>query len=364
MDGSTEHRSAVPGFPPERPPPEPEAIRFSLDGVVERERRAVFCEFFGRQGLRNDLEPLPDVPFGIDVKVQALPGLMMMWGSLYGCHNRHTREMIAADGTDDMCLIVNLKGLHRVTDGRADLVLGDGDATFVSHADAYTTTPRPPGDILAFRVPRKQLAPFVAGLDDCFLRRIPRATPALKLLIDYAKVAQAPQGIADPALQHLVAAHIRDLMALGVGAARDAAELVQGRGLRAARLHEIKRDIEARLEQPDLSVADLAFRHGCTPRYIQRLFEAIGTTFTEFVLTQRLARACQMLTDPRRAGDKITTIALDAGFADVSYFNRAFRRVYGETPSGVRAAGPRYGADGYGGPRFFGGISRDRETCS
>jgi len=35
---------------------------------------------------------------------------------------------------------------------------------------------------------------------------------------------------------------------------------------------------------------------------------------------------------------KISTIALDAGFGDLSYFNRAFRRRYGMRPSGLRGA--------------------------
>ena len=52
--------------------------------------------------------------------------------------------------------------------------------------------------------------------------------------------------------------------------------------------------------RPDLSVAALAARHGCTPRFVQRLFEAEGTTFTEYVLAERLARAHRMLMDPRR----------------------------------------------------------------
>jgi AraC-like DNA-binding protein len=49
-----------------------------------------------------------------------------------------------------------------------------------------------------------------------------------------------------------------------------------------------------------------------------------------------------MLTDPRRAGEKISSIAYDCGFGDVSYFNRMFRRSYGAVPSEVRAglAGP------------------------
>jgi len=127
-------------------------------------------------------------------------------------------------------------------------------------------------------------------------------------------------------------------MALAVETTRDAAETAEAHGLRAARLHAIKQDIARNIEQPDLSVATLAARHGCTPRFIQRLFEGEATTFTDYVLAQRLVRAYRMLTDPRRAGEKISSIAFDAGFADVSYFNRVFRQYYGEAPSGIRAS--------------------------
>jgi AraC-like DNA-binding protein len=126
-------------------------------------------------------------------------------------------------------------------------------------------------------------------------------------------------------------------MALTIGAAQDAAQTAQGRGLRAARLRAIKQDIARNLDQSDLSVATLAKRHGCTPRFVQRLFEAEGTTFTEYVLAQRLARAHRLLIDPRREHDKISVVAYDSGFGDVSYFNRMFRRHYGAAPSDIRA---------------------------
>jgi AraC-like DNA-binding protein len=90
-----------------------------------------------------------------------------------------------------------------------------------------------------------------------------------------------------------------------------------------------------------LSVAEIAVRHRCTPRYVQLLFEQEGTTFSDYVLTQRLARAYRRLTDPRRAGEKISAIAYDVGFADLSYFNRTFRRRYGARPSEVRAENRR-----------------------
>jgi AraC-like DNA-binding protein len=44
-----------------------------------------------------------------------------------------------------------------------------------------------------------------------------------------------------------------------------------------------------------------------------------------------------MLTDPRFADRSIASVAFDARFGDVSYFNRSFRRRFGVTPSEIRA---------------------------
>jgi AraC-like DNA-binding protein len=86
-------------------------------------------------------------------------------------------------------------------------------------------------------------------------------------------------------------------------------------------------------------------RHGVTPRYIHKLFETEEVTFSEFVLTRRLAVAHRLLSDRRLAHRSITSIAFDAGFADLSYFDRAFRRRYSATPSEVRAASISFDRD-------------------
>ncbi|MEI9925860.1 MAG: helix-turn-helix transcriptional regulator [Bradyrhizobium sp.] len=61
-----------------------------------------------------------------------------------------------------------------------------------------------------------------------------------------------------------------------------------------------------------------------------------GTTFTDFVLGGRLARAHRMLLDPHCLDRSISAVAYEAGFGDLSYFNRTFRRRYGATPSDIR----------------------------
>jgi AraC-like DNA-binding protein len=338
MSDSTQSQSPIPEMPLGMQLLGGGALRFAVADVPEPERIPVFREVFGKQVLRYDVTPMPDIPFHIDLKLQAMPGLMMMSGRAHGSTNRRTRETLAADPTDDIGMIVNLRGPHRVVHAGKELVLGDNEATLVSLGEMCAYTHRPPGDILALRVPRKQFAPMVNGVDDCYLRRITTSAPALGLLTNYIQVALNGDSIVGPQLQHIVASHVHDLMALMVGATRDAEEAAQGGGVRAAKLSAIKQDIARNVDQPDLSVATLAVRHNCTPRFIQRLFEVEGTTFTEYVLAQRLVRAHRMLNDPRRAGEKIATIALDAGFSDVSYFNRAFRQVYGDTPSSIRAA--------------------------
>jgi AraC-like DNA-binding protein len=131
---------------------------------------------------------------------------------------------------------------------------------------------------------------------------------------------------------------VHDLIALVLGASRDAAEIANGRGLRATRLHAIKADIRASLGEQGLSLTVIAARQGVTPRYVQALFESDGTTFSQFLLGERLARVHRMLPDPLHAPHSISTISYAVGFGDLSHFNRAFRRRYGATPSDVRAA--------------------------
>jgi transcriptional regulator GlxA family with amidase domain len=122
-------------------------------------------------------------------------------------------------------------------------------------------------------------------------------------------------------------------------AVSNAAELARSRGLRAARLHAIKAYIVQNLGKTDLSAEAIAEGQRVTARYVHKLFEREARTLSQHVRDQRLARVHGMLTDVRHTGRTISDLAYDAGFLDLSMFNRAFRRRYGATPSDVRKAG-------------------------
>jgi AraC-like DNA-binding protein len=111
--------------------------------------------------------------------------------------------------------------------------------------------------------------------------------------------------------------------------------------VKAARLHAIKKDVRAHLGEIGLSMAAVAARHRISPRHLGRLFEREGITFSGFLLSARLEQAHLMLSDKQFNGCTVASIAYAAGFGDLSYFNRAFRKRYGMTPSDVREAARR-----------------------
>ena len=117
----------------------------------------------------------------------------------------------------------------------------------------------------------------------------------------------------------------------------EAGAVAEQRGVRAARLRQAKHFIVNNYWRQDLSVAAVARQLGVTPRYLQRIFESDGKTFSSFLVEQRLKRAHRMLRGSEFANRPVSSIAYDVGFGDLSYFNRCFRRAYGATPSDVRS---------------------------
>ena len=109
-------------------------------------------------------------------------------------------------------------------------------------------------------------------------------------------------------------------------------------GRKAARRRTILAEIARRFCDPAFDLTDAARKLGLSRRYVQRLLEGTGKTFTEHVLECRVQRAHAMLMDSRYRHMAIIDIALASGFSDVSHFNHMFRRRFGEAPSSVRSA--------------------------
>lgn len=100
------------------------------------------------------------------------------------------------------------------------------------------------------------------------------------------------------------------------------------------RVAEAVRRIELDADRP-VSLSALADETATSPYHFLRIFRQVaGMTPYQFLLKTRLHRAAVRL---RLSDDAVSVIAFDAGFNDLSTFNRRFRRVMGETPGQYRA---------------------------
>jgi AraC-like DNA-binding protein len=283
-------------------------------------------------------KPIPDLACGIDFALHKFPDLGLLSGTVQGVRHEHARRD-SGDGDDDFSFHMNLSGLSHVTSRRGDTTLRGGDAMLLSYSASRTISRPDVVDHRVIRLPRALLVLQVRNIDDAVLCPIPHGTGMLNLLRSYVDAVFNDPALAIPTMRQLITAQLCDLVAVTLGATRDATTVAQGRGIRAARLRAIKGDIEAHLATGNLSPGAVAKRQQISDSYIRKLFESEGTSFSQFVLDRRLERARRMLTNPALTSRSIASIAFDAGFGDLSYFNRAFKRCYGATPSEVRDTG-------------------------
>jgi AraC-like DNA-binding protein len=177
--------------------------------------------------------------------------------------------------------------------------------------------------------------------DNGALRLLPAQNPALQLLVRYLRSLLGGPVPSSPQLGDAVVSHVTELVALSLAGPEidtrrpdRSGETI--RAVRAARLSVIKSDIDRHLTDPGLTASAVAGRHGITTRYLHKLFEPEANTYSQYVLQRRLDLAHRRLVNPRLGARSIAGIANDVGFGDLSYFNRAFRRRYGTTPSEAR----------------------------
>jgi len=310
--------------------------RYSSADYPAKDRVAVMLDVYAAIE-RVDITLLDDEPPEGECSVRVLPNLSVM-NTTCGANtiSRRTRRHVG-DGKDDFVLCIVTGGAIEFSrDGGEFERYGAGEA-YLGRADRPSEHRLPKqSSFLDIVIPRASLEPAARDANETARFKIP-ATPELRLLQMYGEALTRDIGDVAPQTAARSATHLFDLAVKAVGGTPDALETANGRGVRAARLNALKADVRANITHPELSLGFLAARHILSQQYLRSLFNSDGTTFSDFVLSERLELARRMLGDPFRSGRRISEIAFEIGFNDLSYFNRTFRRRFGMTPSDARS---------------------------
>lgn len=102
------------------------------------------------------------------------------------------------------------------------------------------------------------------------------------------------------------------------------------------KLKSVIKYVELNYASP-MTIAQMADLAGFSESHFMKFFKnTMGVPFTSYLNSYRLTMAGRLLL---QSDDTILSIAEEVGFENLSYFNRAFKKQYGMTPSAYRSAG-------------------------
>ncbi|MGL5114799.1 MAG: AraC family transcriptional regulator [Beijerinckiaceae bacterium] len=303
-----------------------QSLRFSTQQLPRQQRLPALQGFF-EQAVQLNIAAAPG--HAVTMSMHRGPGLRWarMLSSLTARMERPKSKL--ADGEDTVCLMIKSKGGIKVAQGRREGEPRDGDGVFLVYREPAVLD-FAGATYLSVRFPLTALRGSKTAVQAGALC-VPRESEALRLIDAY--VAGLPEMLSDPRLQSLAASHVHDLVALALDGS--GGDVARSGGVRAGRLAAVKAELA---RDPTQGLGRIAALNRISPRYVQMLFEESGDTFSQHSLNLRLDEARRMLESFRFKDWTITSVALEAGFGDISHFNRSFRRRFDMTPREWRNA--------------------------
>jgi AraC-like DNA-binding protein len=104
----------------------------------------------------------------------------------------------------------------------------------------------------------------------------------------------------------------------------------------ASNFHRISQAIELQLGDGDLTLHQVAEQQHVSARYIQKLFQQAGMSFSQYLRQRRLEHCQADLASIAHRHLSISDICFRWGFNDAAHFSRSFRADYGMTPRSFR----------------------------
>lgn len=312
----------------------------STELVEARDRFAFWCEASMRSGgWTFRAEDRSAGTFGATVDAAPLGDavLLRQAASAYGvtCGPKE----VARSHEPNVLLVAHRSGTVHYHHGDAKIVARAGDLVVTDMTRPMSAEVAPGGcRTFSVRLPYARLQETLHGRGHAPVVKLGGGPGRLDLLLgSYLEGLERLTPDVLVAQGTTFADHLRELVGLALTDTPQSNERAQV-ALKAVRLEAVLRFIDEHLADPELEPASVAGRFGISLRYLHKLFETTGATFSEHVSRGRLERCRQELVDPRHAHRTIAEVCLGWGFNSFSHFSRRFREAFGMSPREARNA--------------------------
>jgi AraC family transcriptional regulator, positive regulator of tynA and feaB len=243
------------------------------------------------------------------------------------------RSHIARSIGDVYFVNLQLDGVGRYTQRGHEQICGPGDLAIVDTTEPFEIANCRNFSLFCFAVPRQLLPGALAERPRLRLSATEAGRALSRTLSGHAELclrSEPNSGISAFGAQHVV-----DLISHAPG-------ILEGRSPERAGLSVLLSmmldHIDRHVDDPELCAATLAQKFHCSQRYVHKLFSTTGRSVGEHVNGQRILVCTRNLLDHAHRRATIAEVAFNAGFRDISYFNRLFKRSTGLAPREFRRA--------------------------
>lgn len=317
----------------------PQKLVFATDSV-RREHRDAFwretvCRVYGGLTITGWLNDGP-----VRGRLLTMP---FAGGSASECRQRAVKLMrdsrdIARVPGDHYNLVLQVRGNGRMRHAGNECIRQPGYMTVMDSLLRYDGEFTDDLCVQVWQLPRRILGPMLCVPETAVGRLIDGNGGIGLLLRTMLQTAWPMLGNLDLDQQRGLQESLCRLTALAVGANAQARETSRG-AYHQALLQRALCLIESRLSDQALTVEGIANHLQISRRQLEFLFEQRGLGVARWIGRRRIEECRRLLEDPAQNNLSVATIAFQAGFTDLSTFNRRFRSHYGITPRDVREVG-------------------------
>ena len=243
------------------------------------------------------------------------------------------RSHIARSISDVYFVNLQLDGVGRYTQRGHEQICGPGDLAVVDTTEPFEIANCRNFSLFCFAVPRRLLPDALAERPRFRLSATEAGRALSRTLAGHAELclrSQPNSGISGFGAQHVV-----DLISHAPGIFEERPPERAGRSVLLSMMIDY---VERHADDPELGAATLALKFHCSQRYVHKLFSTTGRSLGEHINALRILACTRKLLDHAHRRSTIAEIAFNAGFRDISYFNRLFKRSSGLAPREFRRA--------------------------
>jgi AraC-like DNA-binding protein len=251
------------------------------------------------------------------------------------------RSHIARSIGDVYFVNLQLDGVGRYTQRGHEQICGPGDLAVVDTTEPFEIENCRNFSLFCFAVPRQLLPGTLAERPRLRLSATEAGRALSRTLAGHADLCL--RSVPNSGISAFGAQHVVDLISHAPGILEEQPPERAGRSVLLSMMLDY---IDRHVDDPDLGADMLALKFHCSQRYVHKLFSTTGRSLGEHINGQRILLCTRNLLDHARQRATVAEIAFEAGFRDISHFNRLFKRSTGLAPREFRRAMSQGTTDG------------------